>query len=113
MTRPTRKNWAQCLVDDLRVFEATERSTDSSPLFTVRSRDCALAEGGEEWELAPGDRRRGGPLHEEMAQGLDGEELWQRLTAEDAKKKSNQGKPGGRGGGGSRTDDTQLCVRCR
>ena len=29
-----------------------------------------MAEGsGEEWELAPGDRRRGGPLHDDMAQG--------------------------------------------
>ena len=26
------KNWAQCLVDDLRVFRATEGSTESVPL---------------------------------------------------------------------------------
>ena len=26
------KNWAQCLVDDLRVFRATEGSTESAPL---------------------------------------------------------------------------------
>ena len=40
-----KKNWAQRLIDDIRVFEATEGSTDSSP-FIVRSRDCAMAEGG-------------------------------------------------------------------
>ena len=28
-TRPTRKNWAQCLVDNRRVFRATEGSTES------------------------------------------------------------------------------------
>ena len=27
------KNWAQCLADDIRVFQATEGSTDSSPLL--------------------------------------------------------------------------------
>ena len=27
------KNWAQCLADDTRVFQATEGSTDSSPLL--------------------------------------------------------------------------------
>ena len=38
------KSWAQCLVDDIRVFEATEESTDSSPLlFGV---ETAMAEGG-------------------------------------------------------------------
>ena len=26
-------NWAQCLADDIRVFQATEESTDSSPLL--------------------------------------------------------------------------------
>ena len=35
-----------------------------------------MAEGGqEERELAPGDRRRGGPLHKEVAHGRDGQEL--------------------------------------
>ena len=29
------KNWAQCLVDDLRVFRATEGSTENLPLFGV------------------------------------------------------------------------------
>ena len=38
------KNWAQCLADDVRVFEATKGSTDSSPLlFGV---EIAMAEGG-------------------------------------------------------------------
>ena len=27
------KNWAHCLADDIRVFEATEGSMDSSPLL--------------------------------------------------------------------------------
>ena len=29
----TENNWAQCLTDDLRVFQATEGSTESSPLL--------------------------------------------------------------------------------
>ena len=36
----------------------------------------AMAEGRQEgWEVAPGYRRRGGPLHDEVAQGRGGEEL--------------------------------------
>ena len=27
------KNWAQCLADDLRIFQATEGSTESLPLL--------------------------------------------------------------------------------
>ena len=39
------KNWAQRLVDDLRVFRATEPSTESVPLVTWR-RIGAMAHGG-------------------------------------------------------------------
>ena len=46
--------------------------------------------------MVPGARRRGGPLHDEMAQGRGGEELATPRTAEDAKS-SDKGKPG-RGG---------------
>ena len=47
----------------------------------------------------PGDRRRGGALHYEMAQGRGGEELAIRHAAENAKS-SDKGKPGG----GDRSD---------
>ena len=50
------KNWAQCLVDDIRVYEATEGSTDSSPLLlgveTVQWPRATKKSG----KLAPGDR---------------------------------------------------------
>ena len=39
------KNWAQCLVDDLRVFRATEGSTESVPLLGVWRRNGAMAHG--------------------------------------------------------------------
>ena len=38
----------------------------------------------------------------------EAEKSWQRLIAEDAKS-SNQGKPGGEGGGSSRTDRVDGC----
>ena len=38
------KNWAQCLVDDFRVFRATEGSTEGAPL--VFGLDGAMAHGG-------------------------------------------------------------------
>ena len=69
------KNWAQCLVDDLRVFQATEGSTESSEPprdarkiashrgihgkfpSGVRSRDGVMADGGQEgWEVVSGSR---------------------------------------------------------
>ena len=57
-----------------------------------------MAEGGEaKWERAPGDRRHGGPLHEEMSSWGEAKKSWQRLTAEDTMS-TNQGKLGGRGG---------------
>ena len=37
-------NWAQCLLEDTREFEATEGSTDSSPLLF--GAETAMAEGG-------------------------------------------------------------------
>ena len=90
-------NWARCLVDDIRVFEATEGSTDSSPLlFKV------------ETVLWPRAAKKSGNWH----RGIDAagrfmtrwhrgeaEKSWQHPTAEDAKS-SNQGKPEGWVGGG-------------
>ena len=92
------KNWAQGLVDDIRVFEATEGSTNSSPLlFEV------------ETVLWPRAAKNSGNWHRGIVDAADGfmtrwhrgeaEKSWQRLTAEDAKSSSNQGKPGGRGRG--------------
>ena len=35
-----------------------------------------MIEGGEEeWQLVPGGRRRGGPLHDKISQGRGGQEL--------------------------------------
>ena len=86
-------NWAQCLVDDLRVFEATEGSTDSSPLlFGVET-----AEKSGNWH-----RRIVDAADRFMKRWHTGaaEKSWQSLPAEDAKS-NNQGKPGGAGRGGA------------
>ena len=90
-------NWAQCLVDDIRVFEATQGSTDSSPLLF-----------GVETVLWPTAAKKSGNWHRGGVDAADrfmtrwhrGEEekSWQRLTVEDVKS-SNQGKSGGLGGG--------------
>ena len=70
------KNWAQCLVDDLRVFRATEGPTESVPLvFGVETEQL--------WPTVPkrvgsgtsGSRRSGGMFHDEVAQGRGGEQL--------------------------------------
>ena len=70
------KNWAQCLVDDLRVFGATEGPTESVPLVfgveTVLSPTAAKKEG---WEEVSGSRRSGGMFHDEVVQGRGGEQL--------------------------------------
>ena len=90
-------NWAQCPVVDIRVFEANEGSTDSSPLLlgvetVVRPKAAKESGNGRRGIVDAADRF--------MARWHRGEaeKSWQRLTAEDAKS-SNQGKPGGRGGG--------------
>ena len=85
--------WAQCLADGIRVFEATEGFTDSSPL---------LFEIGT--VLWPRAAKKSGNWHLGIVDAADrfmtrwhrgeAEKSWQRLTAEDAKS-SNQGKPGG------------------
>ena len=95
------KNWVQCLVDDIRVFEATERSTDSSPLFF-----------GVDTVLWPRAAKKSGNWHRGIVDAADRfmtrwhrdevEKSWQRLTAKDTKS-SNQRKLEGRGGGSSRT----------
>ena len=69
------KNWAQCLVDDLRVLRATEGSTESVPLVfgveTVLWPPAAKKDG--KWYR--GSRRNGGMFHDEVAQGRCGEQL--------------------------------------
>ena len=96
------KNWAQCLADGIRVFKATEGSTDSSPLLF-----------GVETVLWPSAAKKSGNWQRGIVDAVDrfmtrchrgeAEKSWLRLTAEDAKS-SNQGKPGVCGGGSSRTD---------
>ena len=68
------KNWAQCLVDELRVFRATEGYTESVPLvYGVETVlwPSAVKKGGK-WD---GSRRSGGMFHDEVAQGRGGEQL--------------------------------------
>ena len=67
-------NWGQCLVDDLRVFRATEGSTESVPLVF-----------GVETVLWPTAAKKGGKwyrgvveaaeCHDKEAQGRGGEQL--------------------------------------
>ena len=68
-------NWARCLARRHQGIPSHRGAIDSSPLpFGVEM--TAMAEGGqEEWEKAPGGRRRSRPLHDEVAQGRGGEEL--------------------------------------
>ena len=82
------KNWALCLADEIRVFQATEESRDSSPLLF-----------GVDTVLWPRAAKESGNWHPGVVDGANRfMTRWQRLTAEDAKS-SNQGKLGGRGGG--------------
>ena len=104
-------NWAQCLVDDIRVFEATEGSTDSSPLLF-----------GVETVLWPRAAKNIGSWHRDIVDAADcfmtrwhrgeAEKSWQHLTAENAKS-SNQGKPWGRGGGGGSLLTDTAVDECR
>ena len=92
------KNWAQCLVDDIRVLEATEGSTDNSPLLL-----------GVDTVLWPRAAKKNGNWHRGIVGEADrfmtrwhrgeAEKSWQRLTEEEARRSSTQGAPGGRGGG--------------
>ena len=94
------KNWAQCLVDDIRELEATEGSTDSpSLLFGVETvvlwPKVANKSGtgtGESSTVDAADR-----FMQRWHRG-EGEKSWQLLTEEDAKS-SNQRKLVGRGRG--------------
>ena len=64
-----------------------------------------MAEGGlEECKVAPGDRRRGGPLHDEMVQGRSGEELSAPRSRKRQEQQQRETGGVGRGGRGSRTD---------
>ena len=91
-------NWAQCIVDDLRVFRATEGSTESVPLVF----------GAETvpWSTAA---KKGGKWYRGVVEAADcfmtrwhrdeAESSWLRHATEDAKSDDK-----GRGGGGSRPD---------
>ena len=52
-----------------------------------------MVEGEEDWKLAPGDRRRGGSLHDEIAQGRGGEQL----AAPHSRERQEQQPKGNRG----------------
>ena len=94
--RPEKK-WAQCLVEEIKVFEATEGSTDSSHLLV-----------GVRTVLWPRAAKKSGNWHRGIIDAADrfgtrwhrgeAEKGWQRLTAEDAKS-SNHWNPEGLGGG--------------
>ena len=63
------KNWAQRLVDDLRVFRATKGSTESVPLVFVVEKvlwPTAAKKGGK---VVSGSRRSGGMIRDEGARG--------------------------------------------
>ena len=94
------KNWAQCLVDDLRVFRATEGSTESVPLVFINSVETVL------WPTAA---KKGGKWYRGVIEAAEcfmtrwhrdeAGSSWLRHAAEDAKSDDK-----GRGGGGSRPD---------
>ena len=98
--------WTQCLVDDIRLFAATEGSMDSSPLLF-----------GVETVLWPRAAKKSGNWHRRFVDAEDrfttrwhrgeAERSWQRFTAEDANS-NNIGKPGERGGGGGAVVLIQL-----
>ena len=79
-----KKNWTRCLADDIRVFEATGGSTDSSPVLF-----------GVEALLSPRAAKKSGDWHREIVNAADrfmtrwhrgeAEERWLRHAAEDAK----------------------------
>ena len=89
------KNWAQCLADDLRVFRATEGSTESSPLLF-----------GAETVLWPRVAKKRGVWYRGVGEAADhfmarwhraeAERSWLRHTAEDAKR-GDQERGGGAG----------------
>ena len=66
------KNWAQCLADDLRLFKATQGSTESSPLLF-----------GVETVLWPRAAKKSGKWYRGVVEAADGfMTRWQRLEAE-------------------------------
>ena len=92
-TRPTGKNWARCLVDDLRVFRATEGSKSFPLIF------------GVEAALWPTAAKKGGKWYRGVVEAAEcfmtrwhrdeAESSWLRHATEDAKSDDK-----GRGGGG-------------
>ena len=91
------KDWAQCLVDDLRVFRATEGSTESVPLVF-----------GLETVLWPTATKKGGKRCRGVVEAAEYfmtrwqrhevESSWLRYATEDAKS-DDKGRGGGRKGG--------------
>ena len=93
-------NWAQCLAD-IRVFQATEGSTDSSPLlFGVEAVLWPRAAKSGKWYRGVVDA-----ADRFMTRWHKGEaeKSWRRHAAENAKN-GDKGKTWGRGEGSSRTD---------
>ena len=88
------KNWAQCLADDIRVFQATEGSTDSSPLLFVVKTVLwpRAAEKSGKWCL--GVVEAADRLMKRWHKG-EAEKSWLRHAAEDAKT-GDKRKPEGR-----------------
>ena len=96
----TEQNWAQCLADDLKAFQATEGSTESSPLkFGVETVLWArVAKKSVKWY--PGVVEAAGCFMRRWE--MDEKQRFRlRHAAEDAKN-GDEGR--GEGGSGSRTD---------
>ena len=93
-TRPTRRNWVHCLADDLRVFQATEGFTESSPLMF-----------GVETTSWPGVAEKSGKWYRGVVEAADcfmarwhrdeSQRSWLRHAAEDAKSRDERGGKGG------------------
>ena len=86
------KNWAPCLLDDLRVFRATEGSTESAPLVF-----------GVETVFCPKAAKKGGKWYRGVVQAAECFMRWHRNEAEssclrhaaDDTKSDDEGKGGG------------------
>ena len=75
-----KKNWAQCLADDIRAFQATEGSSESYPFFAVCSEQRLCYGRGRLRKRKVGSGVGGSSKHSdevygEVAQGRGREEL--------------------------------------
>ena len=89
----------------------SHRGVNGQPLFPVRSRECAMVEGGkDEWTLVPGRRRRAGPFHDEMAQGQGGQDL---ANPSNNRRQQQQQGESRWGGGVGRGVQIQPCTNAK